>query len=81
MENGPFEDVSPIQDGDFPLLVYQRVEVILFEVKARGVHNKPGECFVSVTHVRSAWASLLNRLHTTKVDGKRRWPGGTKHKR
>lgn len=27
---------------------------ILFEVKARGVHNQPGACFLSVTHVRSA---------------------------
>ena len=25
MENGPFEDVFSIENGDFPLLVYQRV--------------------------------------------------------
>ena len=25
MENGPVEDVFPIENGDIPLLVYQRV--------------------------------------------------------
>ena len=46
MENGPFEDVFPIENGDFPwlMLVYQRVSQRFFTTFLFGDVFIPAMC-------------------------------------